>query len=445
LAEHRTLRHWLGRTVVGLTAVFVFPVLAAQAAPNPTTTISGPPSRQNYFDLGKYYEVNGQWSLALEQYEYLLTLDRTDAEAKRRFLAALRQVHRKYRHNDPSFMGQVVNPEYTLTKSLEFYRDVLRKVQEFYHNSERVQATYLFQQGLEELLTDLDDKDFCAKHLKQGVTADEIQKFKGHLRDKYGKVKVKDLAEAAEQLFSVARDALRKVELRGTVVVVEFACGACNALDEYSFYLPQAGMGNAPMMKATLDWEIVEEGILHIRLTGFDDQTLDALDRVLAQLENNKIKSLILDLRGNPGGSLDVSVQVVERFVPAPQPIAGTKGKLVRNFQSFGMAVVELPLFVLVDSTTASAAELVAGALKAHKRAELIGQTTYGKNSIQKMVPVSQVPYGGLKLSWAEFHLAKLDDMAKHGGIVPTIQTGSDPNEQRAVALERARMPLSMR
>lgn len=445
MAEHRTLRKLLGRTAAGLVSVLMFPMLAAQAAPNPTT-ISGPPSRQNYLDLGKYYEANSQWALALEQYEYLLTLDRTDAEAKRRFLAALRQVHRKYRHNDPSFMGQVVSPQFKLTESLDFYRDVLRKVQEFYHNSERVQATRLFHEGLEELLTDLDDKDFCAKHLKQGLAVEEVQKFKIHLREKYGKVKVKDLAEASEQVYSVARDALRRVELRGTVVVVEFACGACNALDEYSFYLPQGSVGNAPMMgKVGLDAEVVEEGILQIRLSGFDERTLPALDAILADLETNKIKSLLLDLRGNPGGSLDVAVQVVERFVPAPQPIAGTTGKITRNFQSFNMMVVELPLFVLVDGTTASAAELVAGALKAHKRAELIGQTTYGKNSIQKLVPVSQAPYGGLKLSWAQFHLAKLDDMAKHGGIVPTIQTGSDPNEQRAMALERARQPLNMR
>ncbi|MBL8798822.1 MAG: hypothetical protein JNM56_33320 [Planctomycetia bacterium] len=423
--------------------MLLLPVVAAQAAPNPTT-VSGPPSRQNHFDLGKYYEANGQWSLALEQYEYLLTLDRTDAEAKRRFLAALRQVHRKFRHNDPSFMGQVVSPEFTLSKSLEFYRDVLRKVQEFYHNSERAQASFLFQQGLEELLTDLDDKDFCAKHLKPGLPADEVQKFKAHLREKYGKVKVKDLPEAAEQLYSVARDALRRVELRGTVVVVEFACGACNCLDEYSFYLPQSSMGGAPMTKASLDAEIVEEGIMQLRLTGFDDRTLPALDAILAEIDNNKVKSLILDLRGNPGGSLDVAVQVVERFIPAPQPIAGTSGRLQKDFRSFGMAVVETPLFVLIDGSTASSAELVAGALKAHKRAELIGQTTYGKNSIQKLVPVSQVPYGSLKISWAQFHLAKLDDMAKQGGIVPTIPTGSDPNEQRAVALERARVPASM-
>ena len=84
---------------------------------------------------------------------------------------------------------------------------------------------------------------------------------------------------------------------------------------------------------------------------------------------------------------------------------------------------------------------LVAGALKAHKRADLIGQTTYGKNLVQKMVPISQAPYGALRVSWSQFHLPKTDDGAKIS-VSPTIPTTA--GEELNIALERARPLIAM-
>ena len=113
------------------------------------------------------------------------------------------------------------------------------------------------------------------------------------------------------------------------------------------------------------------------------------------------------------------------------------------------MSVENVPLFVVVDGSTASAAELLAGALKAHKRADLVGQTTFGKNLIQKMVPVSQVPYGAIRLTWAKFYLHETHDLSQKGGITPTIAVEGrtsmgDPDQQLEVAMQRARN-LTMR
>jgi len=391
------------------------------------------------------HEARGEWGQACELYGELLTLDRHHPDLKKSFLHCLRQCHRKYRTTDPSFLGPVLDRQFTPRDALNFYRDVLEKIQAYYHLSEKVQkeqTARLFQAGLDELCLDLADKDFCKTFLKPGLTEAELLHFRTQLRDRFSNVRIRDVADALEQVRAVARDTL-KVELSAKIVAVEFACGACNALDEYSFYLTQGSLLELRGEKQFVKAEIPEKGIGYVQLSGFDDTTLPALDGVLQELRASKTEVLLLDLRGNAGGSLDVAVQVVERFLQAPAAIASTTGKVTRTFQSYSMSALEVPIFVLTDPGTASAAELVVGALKAHKRAEIVGQTTFGKNLIQKMVPVSQAPYGALQITWGQFHLPRTEDLSKHGGITPTIPTR--PDEQLAAAMSRARALLGMR
>jgi len=288
---------------------------------------------------------------------------------------------------------------------------------------------------------DLDDVRFRARYLKQNASAEEINDFVAYLRQKSSDAKPGNVNEAVELLRIIAREGLKKLQLDRKVTVIEFACGACNALDEYSFYLTQGDLLSAPQVKSIPDAGLLEKGIGYIKLASFDDTTIGTLDAVLAGLKENKMDVLILDLRDNAGGSLDVAIQVVERFIATPRTIAATSGRANKTFQSTSTIVVEAPVFVLIDNDTASAAELVAGALKAHKRADLIGQTTYGKNLVQKMVPISQAPYGALRVSWSQFHLPKTDDGAKIS-VSPTIPTTA--GEELNIALERARPLIAM-
>jgi carboxyl-terminal processing protease len=116
-------------------------------------------------------------------------------------------------------------------------------------------------------------------------------------------------------------------------------------------------------------------------------------------------QSLILDLRGNPGGLVDAAVHVTARFIPAGV-VASARGQLRsanRTFEAHHAAAVTGPLVVLIDGQTASAAELVAGALKEHDRATLVGQTTFGKGTIQRYARLTSVP-AGLRLTVAKFY-----------------------------------------
>jgi hypothetical protein len=400
-------------------------------------------SVQTQLKLAKLADADGRWAEACYYYEQVLAADRNQPELKKRFLFCLRQCHRKIRLDDSSFTAPLLSPQMRLSETLEFYKDAVRKVQELYVSSDRAQLSRLFQEGLEELIYDLDDGEFRVKFLRPGISASEVLEFRNLLRQKWGNAKPKNVDEAASELRAIAKEASRKLDLNGKLVVVEFACGACNALDEYSFYMTQGSLLTMPADKGGLEAEMVDKGVGCIRLTSFDDSTPAAVATALQELRMHNMQVLVLDLRNNLGGSLESAVGVVEQFVPAPQPIASTSGKLNKTYQSFSMNVADMPMFVLVNGNTASAAELVAGALKTNKRAELVGQTTFGKSLIQKMVPVSMAPFGAVRLTWAKFHLPKPDEMSKQTGIVPTIAT--DVNQEETVAVTRARALMGMR
>jgi hypothetical protein len=421
-----------------LAAVLILPS-TAWAAPLP---VFGDATVQINLDMARAHETQGRWGEALALYEQILTADRNHADAKKGYLFCLRQCHRKVRLGDPSFIPVVLNVR--TSEVVDFYKDVLRKVHELYVDAEKRQLTQLFKEGVRELLFDLDDPDFRSRFLKAQHSASELQEFRSLLLTRLENAKVANLADAEAQVRSIYRAANRLLDLNPKIVVAEFACGACNALDEYSLYHTQGSLMMPRSGKTGIEFDMPEKGIGYVRIWNFDDNTLQALETVMAELTMSKVETLILDLRDNAGGSLDAAVQVVERFVPAPELIATTSGKVNKTFQSFGMNVVDLPIFVLVNGNTASAAELVAARLKSRKNTELVGQTTFGKNLIQKLIPVSQAPFGAVRMSWAQFQVPKTDDLAKRGGIAPTIPVDGE-EAQMSAALNQARARLPMR
>ena len=148
---------------------------------------------------------------------------------------------------------------------------------------------------------------------------------------------------------------------------------------------------------------LLDNGVGYVALTIFSEQSAPALQHSIDSLRAAGMKSLILDLRGDPGGLLDQGVGVAELFLNPGQRIVTMRGRTAQATRSYddrnAQAWPTLPVAVLVDSNTASAAEIVAGALQDHDRALLIGTPTYGKGSAQN---VFDLPNGGaLKLTTA--------------------------------------------
>ena len=167
----------------------------------------------------------------------------------------------------------------------------------------------------------------------------------------------------------------------------------------------------------------LEPGIEYIRLRQFQEQTAGDLEAALEKdSKDQKIQGLILDLRNNPGGLLTSSVEVTEKFIDSGRLIVYTEGR-VRNqnmrFQANSKKVYsDFPMVVLVNQGSASASEIVAGALQDWGRAVVIGTQSFGKGSVQTIIPLSDG--SGLRLTTAKYYTPK--GRSIHGkGVTPDI------------------------
>jgi carboxyl-terminal processing protease len=146
-------------------------------------------------------------------------------------------------------------------------------------------------------------------------------------------------------------------------------------------------------------------GVGYLKLTCFQKTTSRDLDSALWRLHREGMKSLIMDLRGNPGGLLTSSVEVVDKFVE-DGAIVSTRGRNSLEdytYTAHRAGTWRVPLVVLIDGDSASASEIFAGAIRDHHRGKIIGQRSYGKGSVQGIFPLT-VAGCGLRLTTAKFY-----------------------------------------
>jgi hypothetical protein len=270
-----------------------------------------------------------------------------------------------------------------------------------------------------------------------------LEAFRARLAD-WQLHKVSSRAEARDEVIAIARAAQQAglAPQQAPLIpafALEFACGSCNALDEYTL-LVTPGREPAPKAKSgpSVRHEMLAEdlstspgfGSIYaglIVINQFQDSTLPEVREALLDLANKGARGLILDLRGNPGGLFKSAVQVAELFV-GDGVIVHSQGQIKEYNQPYevrGGHVCPLPLVVLVDGDTASAAEVLAGALKDLGRARLIGQQTFGKGTIQATIPLDRPPFektpGAIRLT-----VAKLLSPAKQ----PYTGRGVTPDQE---------------
>jgi carboxyl-terminal processing protease len=195
--------------------------------------------------------------------------------------------------------------------------------------------------------------------------------------------------------------------------------------------------------------ELRGDGVGYLRLANFQKTTPQEMESALLSLRSRGLRVLVLDLRGNPGGLFPAAVQVADRFLPPGVIVTTTQGQMrgvnKQYFAQSPLAAIDVPLIVLVDGDTASAAEVVAGALKDNQRALLVGQTTYGKGSIQSLVPL-QVG-GGIRLTLARFYTPQGQPFAGVGVAPHLVEPRRDSmrDYQLELALEQAARLATMK
>jgi carboxyl-terminal processing protease len=467
------------------------------------------------------FAKKGAWLDACRCYEELLRKERANTKAcdayRRAYRLCLRRLHQRLRHTDSAYSVAVA--KLNAPEALDVYAEVLRIVSSAYVDRSKANLTKLFNEGLRELRFALEDAVFCRRHLG-GVAPGAQKAFRARLAA-WPARKIVSLAEAREQLDAVLKAARKERvlirEAQFSLFSMEFAAGACNALDEYTSFLVPGQFGAAqaaqqgrtvgvgleltvenrklrvsrvypkgpaaeaefPLLKGDrvlrirdkdAGWQKVDKEtadraaallrgdpgswveveverpddpsgphtvklvrravvvpsveysvnsladntpVGYLRINHFQESTLQEVKDALIALQlpmSDSIKGLILDLRGNPGGLFKSAVSVAELFLSSGTIVntLSPHKEYNRSYKAEGLNALTLPLVVLVDGETASAAEVLAGALQGQRRlTTLVGQTTYGKGTIQCLIPVDKAPLdkipAGIRITVARF------------------------------------------
>ena len=392
------------------------------------------------------------------------------------------------------------------------YAEVLDRIQT--HYVDPVPLEPLVRHGLDNLEVALRDPLFLNTNMA-AAAPERVTWLREQLRSMRGQLAVADRTAAIEIALSACELARRGIELPPTPVLLEFTCGACDALDDFTSYLTPdkledlyamidgnfVGLGielkndpqglrlvgvirGGPAWEAgivtgdrivkvagqvvkglsldeaanrlqgaegtSIDLEILKrdgdrrdvrlirrhvdvesitrakivepaEGIGYIQLAGFQKTSAEELDQAISGLQALGMRTLVLDLRGNPGGLLNVAVEIAGRFIDEGV-IVSTRGRASGQSQvlrASGRARWRMPMYLLVDHDSASASEILAGALQDHHRATVIGDRTYGKGSVQSIFSLHSAP-AGLKLTTAKFYSPRNRPYSEQG-VTPDV------------------------
>lgn len=190
--------------------------------------------------------------------------------------------------------------------------------------------------------------------------------------------------------------------------------------------------------------QVIGEHTGYLQITEFSDHTADEFDHALDQLLKQDIDNLIIDLRNNPGGLLDAAVAVANPFFKKNELIVSTRGRKPADNEEYRAEgdgePLTLPMVVLVNAGTASAAEVVTGALKDTHRAIVVGERTFGKGSVQSIFPLKNGE--GLRLTTAKYYTPSGVSIHEKG-IEPDVRVVLTPEEDSRLRVQQTRSDIT--
>jgi carboxyl-terminal processing protease len=445
-------------------------------------------------EQGYRLERENRWGEALSHYEDAIRKYPADASLLKRFEYVRVHYDLGRRLADRSFSEAVA--KLPLDRALGLYAEVLEKIEG--HYVETPHWRQLVERGLEGLRVAMDDPGFVARNLS-GADSDSIERFRRDLGELAASRMLRTRYDAREFVADAACLAEQRLKAPPAAVVLEFLCGATNALDTYSAYLTPDQLGEvyaqidgnfvglgielkmddgrllivrvitgSPAHQAgiragdhitTVDGQSIQGlntdqaanlllgeegstvvvsvvtpgqsprelhirrrrvdvpsidsaemldpafGIAYLRVNCFQKSTARDLEATLWDLHRQGMRRLIIDLRGNPGGLLTTAVDAVDLFLDRGLIVA-TRGRNIHEDFTYTArkgGTWGVPLVVLIDENSASAAEIFAGAIRDHRRGTLVGARTYGKGSVQGIFPLS-IDGAGVRLTTARFY-----------------------------------------
>lgn len=244
--------------------------------------------------------------------------------------------------------------------------------------------------------------------------------------------------EATKNLSLV--EAVRK--LRGPVgTVVRITVMRAGTGELLHFSMKRANI----QIQSIKDAQIVRDGVGYVRMTQFQEHTGRDLEKALRELKKKGMRALILDLRNNPGGLLQVAIEVADKFIGDGKLLVYTKGRIKgQNIEFKAPSKTEFadcPLVILVNKGSASGSEIVAGAVQDWKRGIILGSTTFGKGSVQSVLPL---PDGSaLRLTTAKYFTPKGRCIHKVGIDPDVVVEMTDEQEIKLIVKRRLEKMIS--
>jgi carboxyl-terminal processing protease len=312
------------------------------------------------------------------------------------------------------------NPNDELYKKLDLFSDVLNTIKKEY--VDEVKQDEVIDSAINGMLQSLDPySSYMSPEAFQNMNRDTKGEFGGlgiEITMEAGLVKIITPIEGtpADKAGVLAGDYIVKINgkqvkgmtlldavklMRGKVgTSINITVRRPEIEDEIKFKITRA------IIKIREVSAEIKSNIGYIRLRAFNEQSHNQLIKQLNKIINNKLDGYILDLRNNPGGLLSQAIKITETFLDGGE-IVSTKGRDKNDIRIFnakkGDKINKKPLIILINQGSASASEIVSGALKDHKRAILVGEKSFGKGSVQSIIRLKN--RGGLRLTTAKYYL----------------------------------------
>jgi len=346
-------------------------------------------------------------------------------------------------------------------KSVRYFRDVLDTVKQYYVDEKKADYEKLTRAALRGMLSELDPHSEFLDAEAYSATEEELNnEFNGvgiqvEERDNHIVV-ITTIADTPAERAGIRRGD-RIVSIDGKTIddpstdkVVRLIRGEPGSEVKMVFFRPSVDREVAYTLKrerirlrSVRNTQISTDGIGYLQITQFSERTADEFADALKELEKHQMRALVLDLRNNPGGLLDAAVEVCDSFFEKGELIAYTQGRTKESREDFLSEGRHqhrtYPIAVLINGGTASAAEIVTGALRDTKRAVIVGEKSFGKGSVQSIIETQNGE--GIRLTTARYYTPSGVTIHEKG-IQPQVEIEMSPDDEARLRIQQSRTDL---
>ena len=353
-------------------------------------------------------------------------------------------------------------PDRARERNVRYFRDVLTTVKENYVDGTKADYDELTRAALRGLLSELDPHS-------EFLTAEEFQETEEELSNEFsgvgiqveqrdGKILViSPIAGTPSERAGIRRgDQLVRVDgqpLENPTLdkAVRLIRGKPDTEVALTFYRPSLDRElefrlkrQRILMNSVRNVGLRPDGLGYLQITQFSEKTGQEFAAALAQLEKQGLRGLILDLRNNPGGLLDAAIAVCEQFFEPGELIAYTQGRTPESRENFRAEATHplrrYPVAILINGGTASAAEIVSGAMRDTQRAVIVGERSFGKGSVQSVIELQNGE--GLRLTTARYYTPSGITLHEKG-VTPHVEIELSDDDESKLRLQQSRADLA--